>query len=69
MRGLIILDGPDGAGKTTLAKSVAHRVESLGSQAEIVHLGAPEPGTAWQVQIASLFSNLKEAFAGLAGVK
>jgi hypothetical protein len=41
---LIILEGTDGAGKTTLARQLATEVEAHGESYEILHAGPPEAG-------------------------
>lgn len=41
---LIILEGTDGAGKTTLAKQLVTEVEAHGESHEILHAGPPETG-------------------------
>lgn len=40
-----ILEGPDGAGKSTLANKLQAHSDSLGRSAVIHHNGPPEPGT------------------------
>lgn len=40
---IVILEGPDGAGKTTLAKKLLDDYNTIGVKATIVHAGAPEP--------------------------
>ena len=62
MRGIIILDGPDGAGKTTLADSIKSRALALGSKAVVHHLGAPEEGTAWRLHLDAIIAYIQEAF-------
>lgn len=41
---LIILEGPDGAGKTTLAQELADKHREAGKRATIVHAGPPVEG-------------------------
>lgn len=62
MRGLIILDGPDCAGKTTLAEAIAKRVTELGGEPVINHLGKPPEGECWQLHSEALLKYLKQAF-------
>lgn len=60
MRGLILLDGPDCAGKTSLAKALVAEVESQGGKAVIHHLGMPEPGTCWELHSKALINYIEE---------
>lgn len=62
MRGVIILDGADGVGKTTLAENLVKRCEELGSKAVIHHLGKPDKGTCWDIHSKALMAYIKEAF-------
>lgn len=41
---LVVLEGPDRVGKSTLAKLVRDRMASLGRKAIVMHRGAPKPG-------------------------
>jgi len=43
MNGIILLDGPDAVGKTTLAHHIVNKIPD----AEYMHLGKPNPGQAW----------------------
>lgn len=56
MQGIIILDGADGAGKTTLAKRLC---DKAGPEAIYVHLGKPVKGQAWAEHRAALLSAIK----------
>lgn len=64
MRGLILLDGPDCAGKTTLANAIKAEVEKRGYVANIHHLGKPEPGTCWAMHAEALLNNIYEMLNG-----
>jgi len=59
MRGLILLDGPDCAGKTTLANCIEAEVKRQGMKAVVRHLGKPEPGTCWRTHRAALLDYIK----------
>lgn len=54
MRGLILLDGPDCAGKSTLAKSIQTASAELGQRAVIHHLGKPEDGQEWKLHSTAI---------------
>lgn len=54
--GIIILDGPDGSGKTTLARHLCATVKD----AVYVHLSAPARGQAWQEHRAALLRIIAE---------
>jgi len=41
---LVVLEGPDRVGKTTLARLIARRMRDLGRNSMVVHRGAPQPG-------------------------
>lgn len=58
--GLIILEGPDGAGKTTLAKAIIERAESLGQATHYAHLGKSED--AWKTDVGVLLEYIRLAF-------
>lgn len=60
MRGLILLDGPDCGGKTTLAKAIAAGVEAKGGQAVIHHLGMPVLGQCWEEHSQALIAYIEE---------
>jgi hypothetical protein len=62
IRGIILLDGADCCGKTTLAGIIKERAAAQGADAVIRHLGKPEPGTCWDVHRAALISYIREAF-------
>ena len=62
MRGIIILDGSDGAGKTTLANAIKERVETMGHKAIVCHQGKPAPGTCWDTHSSALLDYIEEAF-------
>jgi thymidylate kinase len=62
LRGLIILDGADCVGKTTLANKIAERAQSIGADPVIRHQGKPVEGTCWQVHSDALLEYLQEAF-------
>lgn len=52
MKGIIIIDGPDAAGKTTLAKKICEKIPT----AEYVHLGKPNKGFAWDEHKTALIN-------------
>lgn len=58
MRGIILLDGPDCAGKTTLANEIKRVAEVGGHKADIRHLGKPEAGTCWAMHSEALLTNI-----------
>lgn len=60
MKGLILLDGPDCAGKTTLADALIASAEAAGHKAVRRHLGKPENGTAWQMHADALLEYIEE---------
>lgn len=60
MRGLILLDGPDCAGKTTLAKAIEAEVKTQGGKAAVHHLGMPEPDKCWELHGEALLSYVEE---------
>ena len=62
LRGIILIDGPDCSGKSTLAEHIKTTAEKLGSKAVVRHLGKPEPGTCWGLHKAALCAYVKEAF-------
>lgn len=64
MRGLILLDGPDCAGKTTLAKALEAEVKAQGGNAEIHHLGMPEPGKCWELHSEALLQYITDMIQG-----
>ena len=45
MKKLVILEGPDGAGKTTLAQELADEYRAAGRSSTIVHAGPPIAGS------------------------
>lgn len=60
MRGLILLDGPDCAGKSTLASSLVAAAAEQGHRAVIHHLGKPEAGTAWKMHADAIIAYLEQ---------
>lgn len=64
MRGLILLDGPDCAGKTTLANKLVEQVAARKGEAVIHHLGMPEPGTCWDMHAGALLDYIEEMLQG-----
>ena len=62
MKGLILLDGPDCGGKSTLALALKEQVERCGGRAVVRHLGKPDRGTCWEVHSQALLANIQEAF-------
>lgn len=60
MKGLILLDGPDCAGKSTLAKSIQAASAEQGDRAVIYHLGKPEAGTCWKMHSEALIAYIKQ---------
>lgn len=62
IRGVILLDGADCTGKTTLAGNIAKRATDLGAQPIICHLGKPAPGTCWEEHKTALCDYLDKAF-------
>lgn len=60
MRGLILLDGPDCAGKSTLAQSIVAASAEAGHRAVIHHLGKPETGQAWKMHADALIAYIKQ---------
>lgn len=62
MKGLILLDGPDCAGKTTLAKKIKEVAERGGHKAVIHHLGKPVEGECWKEHSEALIKYITEAF-------
>lgn len=62
MQGLIILDGPDCAGKTTLATALQARAQELGGVAPIHHLGKPPEDECWRLHSEALCRYVLEAF-------
>lgn len=60
MRGLIMLDGPDCAGKTTLSKSLQAASAELGHKAVVHHLGKPDPGTCWKMHSDALIAYIRQ---------
>lgn len=62
MRGLIILDGPDGAGKTTLAEAIHAQCLKNKQRSSIHHLTKPQSGKAWEEHRDALLKYLHEAY-------
>ena len=62
LRGLIILDGPDCAGKSSLAVALKKRVEALGSTAVIHHSKPIEGSDCWEVHSQELLGYVHGAF-------
>lgn len=60
MKGIILIDGPDAAGKTTLAKKICEKTET----AEYVHLGKPNKGQAWAEHKAALVNAINSMKKG-----
>lgn len=60
MRGLILLDGPDCGGKTSLAKAIVTEVEARGGKAVIHHLGMPQPDKCWEEHSEALLAYIEE---------
>jgi nicotinamide riboside kinase len=60
MRGLILLDGPDCAGKSTLAQSLIAASAEQGHKAVVHHLGKPEPGKCWKIHADALLAYIKQ---------
>lgn len=60
MKGLILLDGPDCAGKSTLAKSLQDASAEAGHRAVVHHLGKPDPGTCWKMHADALIAYIKQ---------
>ena len=50
IRGIILLDGPDAAGKSTLAEAIRQEVFKREGENEAIirHLGKPLAGTCWK---------------------
>lgn len=67
MRGLILLDGPDGAGKSTLAQIIMDRIGEIGGIGHLHHLGRAVEGTAWDRDSRELLGYISEAFEGPEG--
>ena len=61
--GIVILDGPDGAGKTTLANKLAEVAEKQGYTPYYRHLGAPVRA-AWDEHKEALLEYIRLAFSG-----
>lgn len=59
-RGIIVLDGPDAAGKTTLANHLCKQLKN----AEYLHLSAPVKGQAWNEHRAALLGFIRTLRAG-----
>lgn len=62
IRGIILLDGPDCAGKTTLANKIKDQAEKLGATAEVHHLGKPAVGTCWHEHSSALIRYVGDAY-------
>ncbi len=62
-RGIILLDGADACGKTTLAGAIAKRAAKLGATPVIRHLGKPDPGTCWEEHRTAILNYVSEAFS------
>ncbi len=62
LRGLIILDGPDCSGKSTLATAIKKRVEAHGAEAVIHHSIPIEGSDCWEVHSKELLAYIHEAF-------
>lgn len=70
MRGIIVLDGPDCAGKTTLAEELKRQVIARGSSlpkkhqfaAEVHHLSLPVKGQAFEEHKVALIAYIKKAW-------
>lgn len=60
MKGLILLDGPDCAGKTTLAEAIIAAAATEGITAIRRHLGKPETGQAWDMHAEALLNYIEE---------
>jgi thymidylate kinase len=63
MQGLILLDGPDCAGKTTLCGNIMEAAKSMGLRAVSHHLGKPEKGQAWTMHADALISYIEQMLA------
>lgn len=60
MQGLILLDGPDCAGKTTLCETIIEAARSQGFKAVRRHLGKPEKGQAWKMHAEAIVNYVEE---------
>lgn len=60
---LIVLEGTDGAGKSTLANQLAAEVETHGEDVEILHAGPPQPGVSVFKQYAEPLLERREKIA------
>lgn len=60
MQGIIILDGADGTGKTTLAKKLCDKI----ANSSYVHLSKPHPGHAWDEHKIAIINAIKAYRSG-----
>ena len=68
MRGIIMLEGPDCGGKTTLAEALVNTVESYGGRAKIAHMGYTKGQDSWAENANSLIAAIRWAFSTPGGV-
>lgn len=68
MRGIIMLDGPDGAGKSTLARELVKQVERRSGQARVAHSVPKAASDCWDVHSQELLEHARWAFTDPGGV-
>ena len=68
LRGIILLDGPDGSGKSTLSAELARQVTQGGGTAQVIHSGLRADGDYWRGHAEVLTEAARGAFSGDSGV-